>query len=256
MRLDIVRVDIGLASLDDDLTALWHGVARVDRQVEQRILDLAGVDDGGRQIRSEPRLDLDLLAEAPAQEVDHAPDELVEVGWPRAERLAPTKSEQTAGELRAKLCGALRLLDELAVSRLVDARLEHLEIAGDHCQEVVEVVGEAASELPDRLHLLRLAEVLLHSGTRGEIADEPREDVRAVEFDLADRELDRKDRTVFPTRLDLAPDADDVPLTGAEIALDIAVMPLPVGRRHEHADVATDHLAGGIAEELLGGDDE
>src|SRR5579859_3583310 len=147
MRLDIVRVDLGLAGLDDELAALRHGIARVDREVEERVLDLAGVDHGHRQIGGEPGLDLHLLAQAPPQEVDHPAYELVDVGRLWAQGLPPTEGEQASGELCAELGGTLSLLDELAMRWLVDPRLEHLEIPGDHGQEIVEIVGEAAGEL-------------------------------------------------------------------------------------------------------------
>ena len=46
-----------------------------------------------------------------------------------------------------------------------------LGVAEDHAQEVVEVVGDAAGELPDRLHLLGLQELLLGAPVLDELAD-------------------------------------------------------------------------------------
>ena len=58
-----------------------------------------------------------------------------------------------------------------ADQRVADARLgalvaggfagEQLQVAGDHLQQVVEVVGDAAGQLAHRLHLLGLAQRLL-----------------------------------------------------------------------------------------------
>ena len=70
---------------------------------------------------------------------------------------------------------------------------------------------------------------------------------------LADRELHRKDRAVAALGLDFAADADDPLLAGAQIAGEVAVMPLAIGRGHQAADVAADHLLGAIAEHLRGG---
>src|SRR5215475_11768327 len=113
-------------------------------------------------------------------------------------------------------------------------------------------MGDAAGELADGLHLLRLAQVRLQLRAGREIANETGEDGRAAELHLADRELDRKDRAILALGLDLAPDTDDAFLAGASIAGEILVMLLAVGRWHEHLDVATNHLAGGVAEQLLG----
>ena len=48
--------------------------------------------------------------------------------------------------------------------------LERLQIAGDHGQQIVEVVCDPTGELADRLHLLRMAELCLCLTPLGEIA--------------------------------------------------------------------------------------
>ena len=44
------------------------------------------------------------------------------------------------------------------MSRRIGLAIEHLKPAGDYHEEVVEVVRDAASELPDRFDLLRVAQ--------------------------------------------------------------------------------------------------
>src|ERR1051325_202079 len=51
--------------------------------------------------------------------------------------------------------------DDIAQGRVVRAAREQLGIGEDDGEQVVEVVRDAAGELPDRFHLLRLAELLL-----------------------------------------------------------------------------------------------
>ena len=68
----IVRVDLRTRRLDDEPAALRHGVAGVDREVEQRVLHLPRVGQGQGQIGGEPGLDADHLAEAAAQELAQA----------------------------------------------------------------------------------------------------------------------------------------------------------------------------------------
>ena len=50
----------------------------------------------------------------------------------------------------------MRLLEDSRARRALEAALQHLDIADDDRQQIVEVVRQAARELADRLHLLRL----------------------------------------------------------------------------------------------------
>ena len=54
----------------------------------------------------------------------------------------------------------------------VEAVERHLAEADDGGQQVVEVVGDAAGQLPDRFHLLRLPELLLEPLQLGDVARE------------------------------------------------------------------------------------
>jgi hypothetical protein len=74
------------------------------------------------------------------------------------------------------------------VPEVVFLRGQRLErqvgIAVDRGEEVVEVVGHAAGELPDRFHLLRLPQLLLERYPFGDVArvrDEERGVSRRVE---------------------------------------------------------------------------
>ena len=48
---------------------------------------------------------------------------------------------------------------------------DELEVAEDHGQQIVEVVGDAAGELADRLHLLRFAQHPFGLGAFGHVGD-------------------------------------------------------------------------------------
>ena len=56
--------------------------------------------------------------------------------------------------------GGADRLDRLLFLRLFQPALQDLRVAGNDHQQVVEVVGDAAGELADRLHFLRLRELL------------------------------------------------------------------------------------------------
>jgi hypothetical protein len=68
----------------------------------------------------------------------------------------------------------------------------------------------------------------------GEIADEAGEKTAVGGLHLADRKLHRECRAVLALADHDAADADDAPLAGAQVALEIAVVALAIGRRHQH----------------------
>ena len=87
----------------------------------------------------------------------------------------------------------------------------------------------------------------------GQVADEAGEEALVARAHLADRKLHREGRAVLALADHDAADADDAPLAGRQVAREIAVVALAVGRRHQHLDVLADHLRRRIAEQPLGG---
>ena len=76
------------------------------------------------------------------------------------------EQRRTRGSLQGRRDRSLQ-----AFVRLIPkATLQRFQIAGDHSQQIVEVVCDPASELADRLHLLRMAELCLCLTPLGEIA--------------------------------------------------------------------------------------
>src|SRR5262249_44849686 len=95
---------------------------------------------------------------------------------------------------------------------LADPPGQQLEIATDHGQQIVEVVGDAAGQLADRLHLLRLAEMLLGGGelrlgapARGDVAPLGQQgyDLPRLVADRLEREIDDALRLAGPRDLRL-----------------------------------------------------
>jgi hypothetical protein len=72
----------------------------------------------------------------------------------------------------------------------------NLEITGDHRQQIVEIVGDAAGQLSQRLHLLRLAQLLLEQLALGDVAQDHQQLVRPAPLDRRDRGLDIGGRAV------------------------------------------------------------
>src|SRR6185437_14738923 len=108
--------------------------------------------------------DEDRLAQGTAQHVRHAGDEIVDRNSLRLERLAAREGEEAMNEQRAALGAALRRGGEAFQRRVValgETSLQRFDIAGDDGEQIVEIMRDAAGELADRLHLLRLAHPLL-----------------------------------------------------------------------------------------------
>ena len=141
-----------------------HRIARVDGEVDDRLFDLHGVGEDLPQVGVGLRGDSDVLA-------DHAPDQHDEVVEHRREvdliglqHLPAAEREQLLRQRRGALGGAPNLRGLLLNRRLRRRVLvDHAGVAENRGEHVVEVVRDAAGELADRLHLLRLGELPLEA---------------------------------------------------------------------------------------------
>ena len=105
---------------------------------------------------------LDPLAERAVEQVGHAADQLVDVDHLGLERLAAGEGEQLAGQRRGAARGLDHRLGEADPLVLGEpGPAQHVGRALDDGQQIVEIVGDAAGELAERLHLVRLAQLLL-----------------------------------------------------------------------------------------------
>src|SRR5690348_10692698 len=76
--------------------------------------------------------------------------------------LAAAEREQLVGEGAAAFGGAANLLQRRALVLLqIAAAQQQIAVTGDDRKQIVEIVRNTAGEPADRLHLLRLAELLL-----------------------------------------------------------------------------------------------
>jgi hypothetical protein len=108
-------------------------------------------------------LDADALIERAPQHVGQRLDQLADIDLGRAELLAPREREQLAGQLGAAPTGPRGGGDHLLRAGVGCERgmvLQHLQVALDHGQQVVEVVRDAAGQLADAFHALRMVQRL------------------------------------------------------------------------------------------------
>ncbi len=177
-----VLVKPAVGGFDGDAAAFRHGVAGVDAEVEQRVLELRSVDQRRPQTARRDNLHGDLRADGAADQFLHAHRETVQVGRFRIESLPARERQQPVRQGRRALGGALRRVDvavDFLDAALSDPGLQQLQRSHDAGEQVVEVVGDAAGQLADRLHLLRLpqrflrlAQPRLFAQALGDVVDE------------------------------------------------------------------------------------
>ena len=141
--------------------AAVHRVARVDREIDDRIFELVRIDVGRPGFRREVDLDADPLAQRAVEQVGHAADQLIAVDALGQQRLGAGEGQQAPGQ-RGGAGRAFHRIVEVRhdfAARAVEAPQCKVDAADDDRQHVVEVVGDAAGQLADRFHLLDLAEL-------------------------------------------------------------------------------------------------
>src|SRR5215469_9618251 len=131
-----------------------------------------------------------------------------------------------------------------------------LHVIGNRSQRLIELVGQSRGHFAHRSearHVNKLGLQFLQARfgllTFGKIPDETGEKTLLADVHFADSQFYWKSRAVAPLTDHDPPDANDAPLTGAQVTRDVAVMILAVRRRHQHLDVLPQHIGRGIAEQ-------
>ena len=151
----VAFVEIDVVGLERELAAIRHGVARVQGKVEDRGGELVRIDQRRPGVLGEQRGDFDLLAQRRMQQFGGFEHQRVDVDLARLQRLFAGKGEQMLGQVGAAFGGLVdHLGDGYEFGAVGDGLLQDPDGAGDHGQDVVEVVRDAAGELADRVHLL------------------------------------------------------------------------------------------------------
>src|SRR2546428_639605 len=162
MHRNELGVQRDVACRDAQPAAGRHGISRIDREVDDDLLDLSRVGHDEVELRVERDDELDVLADQTPEHVAHAGDGGVEIEWLPGGRLIAAEREELSRQARGALGGALDLVEALAhrVLGLVTGERE-LAQADDYGEHIVEVVRDATRKAPDRLDLLELAHLAL-----------------------------------------------------------------------------------------------
>ncbi len=118
-------------------------------------------------VASFDELQRDRFTQRPTQQLFHAQDQPIRMHGARIERLPSRECEQTMRQCRRSIRSGHRGRHISIHIDLLTARelsLHHVERADDAGQQIVEIVRDAAGELADRFHLLRLTQRLFRFG--------------------------------------------------------------------------------------------
>jgi hypothetical protein len=166
----LFRAQLDVPRLDGQAPAVRHGVARVDGEVHEHLVELTRVGLDAAQVGIQGGGELDVLPDQPPQHLLHVRDEVVEVDNLRLEDLLPAEGQKLPGQARRALRRFQDLIDlpleGIAVPQLPQ---RDLPVAGDDAEQIVEVVGHAAGEASHCLHLLRLHELAFEAHFVGDV---------------------------------------------------------------------------------------
>ena len=105
MTAHIRLIEIDVRGLEDQLTAAGHRIPCVDRQVHDHLLHLARIDFDRQKFGIQSRVNLDILADEPAEQRFGLAHDRVEIHQARLHDLLPAKRQELAGQLRGPLRG-------------------------------------------------------------------------------------------------------------------------------------------------------
>lgn len=108
-------------------------------------------------------LKLDLGCKGSGQQLFHVVHQQHHIDRGAGQRLSSGEGQQAVGEgagFASGSSGQRQVTTQLVVPALRQALFDHVLRAGDHGQQVVEVMGQAAGELAERFHLLALLQLL------------------------------------------------------------------------------------------------
>ena len=138
----------------------------------------------------------DVFAKRPLEDRDRLLDGVIQVEGARFQRLLARKGQHALHQLSAALCRFVDLFDHRRDFGIVrDAAAAELRHADDHGEDIVEVVGDAASQLANRLHLLGMAQLLFQRDAIRHVA--PDKEMLLVGFRPNPLPAQRNDAAVF-----------------------------------------------------------
>ena len=186
MQPDVIVIEGHVGGLQVQGPALGHGIAGVEAQIHQHLVDLALV---GLNVPQRPRslnFHRDARIDGTAKDARDLLDGRVQIDDFQAQHGAAGEPEKLARQLGGPLSCFFGGLDHLAVRAISrQAARQKADVSQDGGEEVVEIVRDPAGQLTDCFHLLRLAELvfqpLAFRDVAGDADQAERPSVRAEE---------------------------------------------------------------------------
>ena len=166
----VTGVHHDVARLHRERAAVGHRIARIDRQVEDHLVQPARIGVDGPQRFLQVGAHGDVFADAAAQQAERGAHDLIEIRHLRLHDLPPLGGQQLLGQVAALGGRGLDVVEEAAVRlEIADQARQDLAAGEDHHQHVIEVVGDAAGELAEALQLLGLEQLRFQRAALGEV---------------------------------------------------------------------------------------
>ena len=170
MKTRIFLVERYVRSLDGQLASGRHGVARIHGKIHDDLLDLPGISAHRAESVCRNHHQIDILADHASQHLQVLGDHGVQIENFRGEHLLAAEGEELASQRGGASGSAGNFLGRAAHRGVrAEAVEQEFRIAGDHHQQIVEIVRNAAGESSHSFHLLRLPELLLQGAALGHI---------------------------------------------------------------------------------------
>ena len=190
---------VDVARLDHQLATIGHRVAGVDRHVEQRATELIGIGFDGCASGAARTMSSMCSPIDRRSIVSICATTVLRLMHFGLEHRLPAEREQLSGHRCRAVAGLTNLLEVVARRLLVLVGQQHVGVTGNHRQQVVEVVGDAAGQLTERLHLLRLQQLLLQLPP-GVFRDDAIVDVAAGQLNRGELAVGIEDAAGRPVR--------------------------------------------------------
>ena len=163
--IGLVQLDVG--GFDGEPPPVGHGVAGIDGQVHDHLLDLARIGKDAAQLRMENGMQFDVFPDHRMKHPLHVGHHRVELQHLWLKHLLAAERQKLTRQGRGPAAGCVDFLDLNSIRGVgPEATQEELAVPVDDRQQVVEVVGDASREAPDRLYLLGLAKRFLAGAQR------------------------------------------------------------------------------------------
>src|SRR5690348_2622822 len=149
-------VELGHLRLNSEPAAVRHGIAGVQTQIHEHLLDLRWISFQWVQVRAY-NVKLDILAKHFVEKTGYAAHYGIQIDGSGLQHLSPRECQQFPRKVCRTLCLLANFREALRDLRITAALLEaQFRPAQDGANNIVEIVRHAARELANGFKLLRM----------------------------------------------------------------------------------------------------